>query len=121
VLIVENDSLTCDVIEFVIQSTVPDCKVQLAACLRDATAMLESQEFDLVIADLGLPDSRGVETAAALRTQSGCDIMLYSAALNDPHVMIEARQAGFEHCVPKRADNRGIVRQCIRELLDTVH
>ena len=117
VLIVENDALTCDVIEYVVQTAYPNCQTRLAVCLRDASALLDSQPFDLIIADLGLPDSRGIETAASLRGKSSCNIMLYSAALNDPHVMQEAQQAGFEHCIPKSASSRGAVRQCISALL----
>lgn len=120
VLIVENDSLTSDIIDYVVHQTAPACQTRLAVSLRDATAMLGSQQFDLVIADLGLPDSEGVDTAASIRaacTPCTAQIMLYSAALNDPHVMAEAHEAGFEHCIPKGANSRSAVRACLGALL----
>ncbi|MGB7183742.1 MAG: response regulator [Burkholderiaceae bacterium] len=121
VLIIENDGLTGNVLQYLVEQCAPQIQTFSAQCLRDAIGLIESVRFSLVIADLGLPDSRGLNTAAEIRLRTNTPILLYSAALNDPHLVNEATEAGFFYCLAKGGSTRQQVGATIRQLLAEQH
>jgi DNA-binding NarL/FixJ family response regulator len=98
VLIVEDEP------EFVRRFTnavLSDAGLALAGCAgtgRAAIAMLEAEDVDVVLLDLGLPDMNGVEVIRqAVRQHRGCDVLVVTMFDDDQHVLdsIEAGAAGY--------------------------
>lgn len=50
-------------------STFPNCAVSCASDLAAALAAVAEWQFDLIILDLGLPDSNGIDTLARVRAK----------------------------------------------------
>lgn len=45
--------------------------IERAQSLREAIGLLQTREYDIIISDLGLPDSEGVDTAKAIMAVAG--------------------------------------------------
>src|SRR5262245_48921657 len=67
ILLLEDDRSTAMILEGQLAAVkTVRCRLTLAATLAEARRLLERERFDLVIADLHLPDSPGPATVEAL-------------------------------------------------------
>jgi|GEM_PF-2148826 signal transduction histidine kinase len=72
-----------------------------ATNLKSAITLLSNQSFDAILADLTLPDSRGLETVKELR-QSAPDISLVVlSGINDEEMAIESVRGGAQDYLVK--------------------
>lgn len=79
--------------------------------LADATQMLSTQTFDLVLLDLGLPDSRGIETFLSLHTQVPQIPIIVLSGLDDEPTALKALQSGAQdYLVKSNVDSHLLVR-----------
>ena len=72
----------------------------LARSLRDARALIEESPPELVIADLLLPDGRGLELLSSAGQKSSFPVVIMTGH-GDEHVAVEAMKAGALHYVVK--------------------
>ncbi len=79
--------------------------------LRNALEQLKAAHFDVVLLDLGLPDSDGLATFAELdRAKSGVPVIILSGR-DDEQMAVVAVQAGAQDYLVKRSgDETGLVR-----------
>jgi PAS domain S-box-containing protein len=79
--------------------------------LADATQTLTNQTFDLVLLDLGLPDSRGIETFLALHNQVPHIPIIVLSGLDDEPTALKALQSGAQdYLVKSNVDSHLLVR-----------
>jgi PAS domain S-box-containing protein len=64
------------------------------ACLEDAVALLCVRTFDAVLLDLGLPDSTGLATLAAVQACAGATPVLVLTGMDDERSALKAVQLG---------------------------
>lgn len=82
-------------------ATLPDCEVTTAKNLAEARKLLENQSFSLLVADIKLPDGRGLSLLPDLRKSSphaGVVVTGKGAGLED---VIDAMRSGANDFVPK--------------------
>ena len=71
VLLIEDNLAEADLIkEMLSEARQQEFSVQHVQYLADGLGLLRSRNFDVVLVDLGLPDSQGLETALAVRKQT---------------------------------------------------
>ena len=79
--------------------------------LAEATHLLTSQTFDLVLLDLGLPDSRGIETFLALHNHAPQIPIIVLSGLDDEPTALKALQSGAQdYLVKSNVDSNLLVR-----------
>lgn len=67
VLVVEDDPIFAKLLQMQLRTLEhPGCEVTREASLADAQRRLAAETFDAILTDLGLPDSQGADTVAAL-------------------------------------------------------
>ncbi len=71
--------------------------------LKSGLEMLHKQKFDLVLLDLGLPDSQGLETFEKLHSEFPDMPVVVLSGLVDERLALEAVQAGAQDYLVKRA------------------
>jgi len=78
ILVVDDEPLVCDAVKMML--SFDGHVVETAANGREALALFDHRKFDLVITDLEMPNMKGDELAAAIKTRDP----------NQPVVMITA-------------------------------
>ncbi len=79
--------------------------------LAEASAALTAQPFDLVLLDLGLPDSRGIETFLTLHNQVPQIPIIVLSGLDDEPTALRTLQSGAQdYLVKSNVDSHLLVR-----------
>lgn len=81
-----------------------------------ASKLIAENTFDVIILDLCLPDSRGLETFRVLANSTAAPIIIYSG-LSDDAVKVEAMKAGACHYLIKGETSAPELKQCILGVL----
>ena len=74
ILLIEDDPFCSELV----RAQLGGAGLKCVCTLRDALACLAAEPFDVVITDLGLPDSMGLATLQALRAATPCPIIVLS-------------------------------------------
>ena len=74
--------------------------VDWAQSVRESRTMIQSNNYDLFIIDLGLPDGEGFEIAKFLRSQS-VSPFIFMTALNTAESRLAGYELGAEEFIPK--------------------
>lgn len=89
-----------------------------AETLSDALRCVQERSFDLILLDLGLPDSQGLETFARLHDQAPQIPIIVLTGLDDDQLAIQAVKEGAQDFLTKgRVDRYWLVRN-IRHALE---
>ncbi len=97
----------------------PDLAVQLTRAERisSALALLRGQSFDVVLVDLGLPDSHGVDGIERMLRAVPALPVLVLAGTEDLHRSRAALQSGAEAVLVKEALEPGALSRAVREAI----
>ncbi|HHT9119120.1 MAG TPA: two-component system response regulator [Candidatus Hypogeohydataceae bacterium YC41] len=76
-------------------------ELEWANCLSKGLEILESGGIDIVLTDIGLPDSQGLETFKTLLAHSSGVPIVLLTSLNDDLVATEAVHQGAQDCLVK--------------------
>ncbi len=102
ILIVDDHPLFIEALELVVQGTFPDASVSKATSIDAARAILDKQgPFDLVLLDLSMPGTRGLEGVIELRTRYPKLPVVVVSALEDPRIIHEVMQCGAAGFISK--------------------
>jgi signal transduction histidine kinase/ActR/RegA family two-component response regulator len=101
ILLVEDHEDTCRIMSKLLRAARHE--VATAGSVGDALRVAQGQQFDLVIADLGLPDGSGLDLMTQLKHVYGLPgIALTGYGMHDD--IARTRQAGFAHHLTKPVD-----------------
>ena len=101
ILLVEDSSTSAMLVQNVLVSEGADSvhgKFSLTHCttLGEATEHLKQEDFDLILLDLTLPDSSGLETLSRVRTATPDIAVVVLTATDDESIGLEALQIGAQ-------------------------
>ena len=86
-------------------------QVTTATRLGEALQRLAAESFDVVLLDLGLPDSRGLATFTALHGHAAAVPIIVLTGLDDETLAVEAVQAGAQdYLVKGQVEGNGLIR-----------
>ena len=103
ILIVDDEEVLQDVLSSLLQGEGYDT---LAAHTgREALALLESEEVDLVLLDLMLPDAKGLDLLRKIREEDPEQVIVVITAFSSVEGAIEAMRDGAFHYIPKPFKN----------------
>jgi PAS domain S-box-containing protein len=103
VLIVEDDAGDADLAAVRLsEGTQTKSQIIRASSLSEARALLTEQSFGIVVTDLNLPDSRGMDTLRALRAiDPRVPVVVMTGATVDDRLRLAALDAGAEEVISK--------------------
>jgi PAS domain S-box-containing protein len=114
-LIVEDDIIDRKLLERLLaQSSLGACEVQSADRLAGALELLQDHSFDIVLLDLGLPDSQGMESAIRLQTQAPQTPIIVLSGLDDADVATQAVQIGVQDYLIKGQVDANLLMRAVR-------
>ncbi|WP_219638784.1 diguanylate cyclase [Cohnella sp. CFH 77786] len=95
-----------------------DFDVLWADSLEDGIERLSESTFDVVLLDLSLPDSQGLETIKALRDQAKVVPIVVLTGLDDEQTAIRAVQYGAQDYLIKGQVNGGTIMRAMRYAIE---
>ena len=103
ILVVEDQTVTRELIISVAHAAFPGATVRPAADLASALSGARSKAgLDMVLLDLGLPDSQGLDALLRFRTDFPEAKVVIVSSQDDPEVIADALDAGASGFIPKR-------------------
>ncbi|MCB9667496.1 MAG: EAL domain-containing protein [Myxococcales bacterium] len=120
VLLIEDDPDHAFLIRRYLISAFNNLDVVHASCLSDALKALHD-ECSVIVADMGLPDTRGMETVEMLhRAAPETPIVILSSNPSE-ETALEAVQSGAQDYLPKSELSAHTLRRSIRYALERQH
>ena len=112
ILLVEDNPGDARLVEWYLSK--PGCgasQVRRAERLSDALRELTATRFDLVLLDLSLPDSNGLDTVRTVRAAAGMTPIVVLTGLDDEETALAAlRDGAQDYLVKGKFDNRELTR-----------
>lgn len=99
------------------ESVYRDAQLVTAACLSDALSYA-NQTFLLVLLDLGLPDSEGLETVRKINQYFKDGVLIVLTGLDDEKVAVETLREGAQNYLNKNEIDFKILERTIRFSLE---
>lgn len=117
-LVVDDHPLFLEALKLVLHGAYPDAIVYDATSIDSAHAAFESyQKFDLVLLDLSMPGTRGLDGLVELRGRYPKQPIVVVSALEDPRIVHEVMTCGAAGFISKSMRGGELVF-AIREALD---
>ncbi len=117
VLVLEDDSLDYRVLHRAISDQERQFDVEWSQTMACALEKLGSQEFDVVLSDLNVPDSRGMVTVAQLRQHCGAAAIVVLTGSDDQRMEDKILQAGAQdYLVKGELGGRAVVRTALHAI-----
>ncbi|MCL5279278.1 MAG: PAS domain S-box protein, partial [Planctomycetes bacterium] len=118
-LIVEDDVVDRKLLERLLaQSSLGACQVENADCLAGALELLRQSPCDLILLDLGLPDSQGMESVVRLQGCAPQTPIIVLSGLDDVDVATQAVQMGVQDYLIKGQVDASLLMRAIRYALE---
>jgi CheY-like chemotaxis protein len=93
-------------------------QVTTASTVKEALHLAESNDFDLLLSDIGLPDGSGIDLMQQLKPKGVRGIALSGYGLDTDFA--RSRQAGFEHHLVKPIDFQNLTQSILKILPKSV-
>ena len=112
ILIVEDNPGDARLLQETLQEvTTVKWNIVVAAQLSDAVECLETNSFDMVLLDLSLPDSQGLETCMSLHAKFPDTPLIVLTGLDDEELALRAlHQGAQDYLVKGKADSNLLMR-----------
>src|SRR3990172_3630558 len=117
VLIIEDNPGDARLVQEMLKEAMGNFTTEVAEKLGDGLKFLAAQDTDVVLLDLGLPDSRGLETLTKLQAQFPQLPVVIMTSLDDEALGVQAVQLGAQdYLVKGQADSRLLRRAVVYAL-----
>lgn len=112
---IEDDSLMVSLVKRLLRLVhqYVDLHTKAALCLSDGLLELQTNTYDLVLLDLELPDSNGIETFHHVHGATDLPIVVLTAEAN-LYKRIETISAGAQDCIYKAELTHDVLLRSIR-------
>jgi DNA-binding response OmpR family regulator len=119
ILLVEDNPADARFVRMALaSSTPPRFAVTESARLADALQALETRAFDLVLLDLGLPDSSGLATFSLLFARFRLVPVVVLSALSDETTMLDAVRLGAQDYLIKGNFDAALLVRVLRHAME---
>jgi two-component system, cell cycle sensor histidine kinase and response regulator CckA len=115
VLLVEDSQSDAELFEIYLEQVrSADYQIEVAETLADGIAALASRSVDIVLADLNLPDSFGIDTCRKLHAAAPSVPIIVLTGLADEEKALEAMQVGAQDYLVKGEIDGNVLSRAIR-------
>jgi signal transduction histidine kinase len=120
VLLIDDDVLDRRLVKHALADAGGQVKFRIASAeqLAQAKQIMSKQAFDVVLLDLGLPDSRGIETVKKFRAINAQIPVVVLTGMEDEESAIEAIKAGADDYVAKGKLLKDLIVRSIRYTIE---
>jgi two-component system, sensor histidine kinase and response regulator len=112
-LVEDNSSDTCLINNF-LKTERMGITTTPCSCLTDALQLLTKQDFDVILLDLGLPESRGLETLQKIKVSSSKAPIIVLTGLDDEDLALAAMKEDAQEYLVKSSLNSETILHAIK-------
>jgi len=116
-LLIEDDHQDEECIRRALSLSAESFQVTVARRLIDGIEILERQQFDVVLSDLSLPDSQGMDTIRQLLKAAGNSPIMVLSGLEDERITKEALGLGALGFLIKGQTSGGYLAEAIMSVI----
>ena len=117
VLLLEDDTADAALVKKAIQDAGVRMELHWVTRLTEATELLASQPFELVLSDLSLPDSDGTKTIERLHQAATEVPIIVLTSIDDGDLAVELLEAGAQDYLPKDRITGDILGRAMRHAI----
>lgn len=114
ILVIEDSATDRKLVDLYLRKSDLPCELQFAETLSEAASSLSARMSDVVLLDLNLPDSVGLETFLALHTQFPAIPIVVLSGQSDHEISIGALRHGAQDYLPKAEFSSNSLARSIR-------
>jgi len=119
VLLIEDDRISARLVQEMLTGEADSPFIlECAGRLSEGIKHLGKTDFDVILLDLGLPDSFGLETLVELHAQSAHVPIVVLTGQEDETLPINALQHGAQDYLIKGHINKNALRRCLRYAIE---
>lgn len=118
ILLFEDNATDADLIAEYLDSSRLKFEIVIAKRLADGLKLIRDQQFDLILLDLSLPDSSGIDTLKSVTSQTEDEVIIVLASMDDEGLSLEALQYGAQDYLYKDRLNGEVLRSSIRYAIE---
>ncbi len=112
VLVIEDNAADAEAIRGMLEPVAQE--LVLAERLAEGLQVLRQRKFDAVLADLSLPDARGLDVVVRIRTLAPDAAVVILGGLDDEEVALRGVQMGVQDYMSKRSMDARSLRRTLR-------
>ncbi len=117
VLLLEDSPSYSELVQAQLEDTLPEAGVHPSTTLAHALELLRSGRYDVVLADLTLPDADGLDVVRQLHARGRGTALVVLTGHADGQLALEALAAGAQEYLVKGADDGSRLATVIRHAL----
>jgi PAS domain S-box-containing protein len=117
-LIEDNEDDACLIGETLTEPTVQDIELEWVDRLESGLTRLTEDKIDVVLLDLSLPDSQGLETLDKVQEQTSDVPIIVLAHLDDEAMAVQAMRKGAQDYLVKGRSNDRLLIRAIRHAIE---
>ncbi len=114
ILITEDVPATRKWLAQIVRAAFPACEITEATNLRAGLDAIASDQFDLALIDLGLPDGSGLDLLRQLNSTASATMPIVTTVMGDDATVVAALSAGAQGYLLKETPDDIFARQLIQ-------
>ncbi|CAA6676617.1 Unannotated [Lentimonas sp. CC4] len=118
ILLFEDNSADADLVNEYLELSNLSFDISLVKRLADGVQALQEKTFDLVLLDLSLPDSSGIDTLEAVSAVARDEVIIVLTGADDEQLSLEALKAGAQDYLFKDRLSGEVLRRSIRYAIE---
>ncbi|MEO0508447.1 MAG: response regulator [Verrucomicrobiota bacterium] len=118
ILLFEDNAADADLVAEYLDLSLLDHKITTVKRLREGLDQIGTGQFHVVLLDLSLPDSRGIETFHRLLEKISDEVVIILTGADDEQLSLQALQAGAQDYLFKDRLSGEVLRRSIRYAIE---
>lgn len=118
ILLFEDNAADADLVAEYLELSKLEFKLTSVSRLADGIKRLKKEQYDVVLLDLSLPDTRGIETLRAVMDASSDEVIIVLTGADDEQLSLESLQVGAQDYLFKDSLSSEVLRRSIRYALE---
>lgn len=114
ILLLEDNAADADLVAEYLDLSHLETSLKTAKRLSDGTDLLRKEHYDVILLDLSLPDSRGIQTLHSTMEACSEEVIIVLTGADDEALSLEALHVGAQDYLSKDKLNSEILRRSIR-------